>query len=255
MKMLKKVPTVRTSYTPQELIKGFVEAWIDEFGVEPKKESVGVLYAQNCLETGSTHDMWNNNIGNVKAYDDPAQTIEYCALSGVWEIVNGKRVTLTPDDPGSWFRSFPTLKDGLKFHLNFLKNKRYKVAWAAVEAGDPANFSHLLRQQGYYTAPESDYTKAVNAYFKKYMVANMFENALTEIKGPAVVAEPEVKPDVPVEHLTVEPILPDTARTLEPAPAPVEPLKVKWWQKLIDLFVKYNVMNLVLDFVTKRLKK
>lgn len=177
--MLKKMETVKTTCSKSELIKGFVDGWIKQFNQIPSKESIGVLYAQNSLETGGTKYMWNWNIGNVKAVDKPGETVEYCVLNNVWEIINGKRIILSPNDPGSWFRSFPTLADGVAHHFNFLKNNRYKNAWTAVESGNPAAFAHLLKIAGYYTASETDYIKLMNSFFNSYMKSNDYENAIS----------------------------------------------------------------------------
>lgn len=180
------VPTTRTSYNGQQMIEGFVRGWFKQFGALPKKECIGVIWSQNALETGSTTSMWNNNIGNVKFVpsknpdDDNGKT--YMMLANVWEIINGQRVTFQPPNPATWFRAFPTLEDGVAFHLDFLKNHRYKAAWAAVEAGSPAQFAHLLKMAGYYTAPEADYTKAMNAYFKKFMSDPTFDKVIAALQ-------------------------------------------------------------------------
>jgi len=180
------VPTTRTSYNGQQMIEGFVRGWFKQFGTLPKKECIGVIWSQNALETGSTTSMWNNNIGNVKFVpsknpdDDNGKT--YMMLANVWEIINGQRVTFQPPNPATWFRAFPTLEDGVAFHLDFLKNHRYKAAWAAVEAGSPAQFAHLLKVAGYYTAPESDYTNAMNAYFKKFMNDPTFDKVIAALQ-------------------------------------------------------------------------
>lgn len=180
---VKCVPAVRTKYTQQELIRGFVNGWYKQFKEIPKKESIGVLIAQNNLETGLSASMWNNNIGNVKyilSYSD--QNIEYTMLNNVWEIVGGVKQTFQPPSPQTWFRSFPTLADGISFHLDFLKNHRYKSSWSAVLSGDPALFCHLLKVMGYYTAPESDYIRSVSYFFKKFLEDKEFESAVEELK-------------------------------------------------------------------------
>jgi hypothetical protein len=180
------VPTTRTSYNGQQMIEGFVRGWFKQFGVLPKKEAVGVIWSQNALETGSTTSMWNNNIGNVKfvpsSNPDNDNSVTYMMLANVWEIIHGQKVIFQPPNPATWFRAFPTLEDGVAFHLDFLKNHRYRAAWAAVEAGDPAQFAHLLKVAGYYTAPESDYTKAMNAYFKKFMNDPTFDNVVAALQ-------------------------------------------------------------------------
>lgn len=176
--VLKRVPTVRTFCTEEELIKGFVDGWIKSFNKIPSKESIGVLYAQNALETGATKYMWNYNIGNVKAKDIPGQVVEYCVLNNVWEIINGKKIILSPESPGSWFLSFRTLADGVSHHISFLRNNRYNKAWEAVENGNPAAFVSKLKKLGYFTASEADYIKLMNFYFNKYMKSNHYELAI-----------------------------------------------------------------------------
>jgi hypothetical protein len=178
------VPATRTTYTPSQLVNGLVEGWFKLFKTIPKKESIGVLFAQNAIETGLSKSMWNNNIGNIKYISNPTDppTVKYCMLSNIWEIVNGKRVVFQPPHPATWFRAFDTLADGVEYHLNFLKNKRYKVAWSAVESGSVKDFAHLLKVQGYYTAPEADYVKGMNYYFNSYMKSKDYESAIKSLQ-------------------------------------------------------------------------
>lgn len=179
------VPTVRTTYTQQQMIEGFVRGWVQQFGFIPSKASIGVLYAQDALETGSTTSMWNNNIGNVKYI--PTAGDEgwfYMMLANVWEIVNGQKVVFQPPNPATWFRAFTTLADGVAFQLDFLKNHRYKAAWTAVESGNPAAFAHLLKLAGYYTAPEADYVRLMNYYFTKYMNDYTYETVVATMVSP-----------------------------------------------------------------------
>lgn len=236
------VPTVKTSYTLDQLIGGLVDGWNKQFGKFPSKESIGVLYAQNALETGGTVSMWNNNIGNVKYVPSANQANDegkfYMMLANVWEIVNGKKVIFQPPHQATWFRAFPTLADGIAFHLDFLKNHRYKKAWSAVESGNPAAFAHLLRIAGYYTAPESDYVRLMNGYFNQYMKTNIFEQAIIKFKTPIVINIP--KP-VPIPNLNNIPVI------IEPIQIPIEPIliidpivpapiKLSIWQKIQRIF-------------------
>jgi hypothetical protein len=181
--MLKRVATVRTNFKVEDFIKSLIKAWYQIYKVPPVKAQIAVIYAQWGLETGLGTFCWNNNIGNVKAHDIPGVVVEYCALSGVWEIINGRRITLKPEDPGAWFRSFPTLDLGVASHLDLLRNKRYKIAWSAVEQGNPILFARLLKQQGYYTAPEADYSRAMQYYFMKFVKSNMFERVIDSFDG------------------------------------------------------------------------
>lgn len=181
--MLKKVPTVKTFFTQKEFVMGLILAWFDIYQNYPKKEQIAVIYSQWALETGKGNYCWNYNLGNIKAVDSPNQIIEYIALNGVWEIINGKKIIIPPENPGAWFRSFNTLTDGIVFHINFLKNKRYKKAWEAVELGQPAEFSRRLKAAWYYTAPEADYTKLLTSYFNQFMKDKLFESIMEELNS------------------------------------------------------------------------
>lgn len=183
----KLVPTTRTTCTSDQLIEGLVAGWIKEFKIIPTKESIGVLYAQNALETGGTVSMWNYNLGNVKFIPNNNSELDngknYMMLANVWEIVNGQKIIYQPPSRATWFRAFDTLEDGVAYHLDFLKNRRYKNAWTAIESGNPAAFAHLLKIAGYYTAPEADYIKLMNFYFNKYMKSSTYENAVSKIQA------------------------------------------------------------------------
>lgn len=207
--MLIRVPTVRTNFSKVDFVKSLIKAWGRTYNVAPTKMQIAVIFAQWALETGSGTYCWNNNVGNVKAVDSPNATIEYCALNGVWEIVNGKKVILSPENPGAWFRSFKTLDEGVEFHMALLRNRRYKIAWSAVEQGDPALFAKLLKQQGYYTAPEADYVRAMNYHFLRFMTDTLFENALQQVATEIypIPAPPEYKPVDIITHTVQEDIV------------------------------------------------
>ena len=237
---LKKVDTIQTKYSQQDLCFAIISAWKTLFGKYPIKASVGVIIAQSGIETGGGTYCWNNNFGNVKAKDIPGQVIEYCALRGVWEIINGKKVMIPETNPGAWFRSFPTLSDGVKFHLALLKTGRYASSWAAIETGDVAMFATLLKQKGYYTAPVQDYINGMNRYFLPYMKSLDYEKALSQIK-PAPPLEPWVYVDdaplPPLEELVILP---------EPDPEPPTPFVID----NEDLFDKMRkVFNSVLQWL------
>ena len=145
-------------------------------------------------------------------------------LANTWEIVNGKKVIFQPPHPATWFRSFHTLGDGVAHHLDFLRNKRYKQSWSAVEAGDPAGFAHLLKVAGYYTASEADYIKLMKYYFNKFMKETTFEDAVANLvpEEPTLPTDPNVNIEVPSDR-----------KPLPPSPIFSSPLEyiTKWFKK------------------------
>lgn len=190
--MLKQVPTIKTPVAVPDLVKSFIKFWQKTYNVLPTKETVLTMVAQFCHESGTGSHVYNYNLCNIKARDKANATVEYMALKGVWEIVNGKRVEVPPTNPSSWFRSFPTLDAGAEFYCNFLRNSnRYKLAWKQVEAGNPTQFAHELRVAGFYTDFEEKYTKGVMAHYNKWMndksVQDVFDSMQPkpESKSPA----------------------------------------------------------------------
>jgi hypothetical protein len=230
----KLVPTVRTQYTQYELVKALVEAWKEMFGVLPNKKQVGVIWAQNALETGQSAAMWGNNWGNLKYSGDPAKDsddILYQMLSNTWEIENGKKIIYQPPHRATWFRAFPTLREGVIDHLKLLKERRYKSAWPAIEAGDPILFVKKIREMGYFTASLEDYTKAEIFYFNKYMNADFFEKAIKDLCAPEIVP---VLPDRPIIRPSVD--LPKVEDKEIPDDGPLQLTK---WQKAVDFLTSW----------------
>ena len=172
------VPTIRTICTDDELCRSLIIAWQKLFNVIPSKRSICIVMAQHIIETGN-NDCWNWNICNVK-YVVANGNVDYCALNGVFEIVNGVRIELPSTNPGAWFRSFSTLDDGVSFYLQFISGKRYQQSWQAVMQGNPSLFAHLLKLQGYYTANETTYTNELVYEFNHFMNTGIFERALAE---------------------------------------------------------------------------
>lgn len=82
------------------------------------------------------------------------------------EIIGGREVWFDPPHPQTRFRAYDSLDDGVSDYLATLR-KRFDRAWAEVEAGDPADFAHVLHEQHYYTASEPLYTRALLAWYHK----------------------------------------------------------------------------------------
>ncbi len=188
------VPTIRTTCTTQELCKAIMEGWYNLFGaILPSKSTVGIFISQIGLETGGQYNQWNWNLGNIK-YVSSNGDEPYIALNGVWEIINGQKVMIPVTDPGAWFRSFPTLNDGITFYLNFLKNGRYSQAFIAATQGDLSAFAHQLRIAGYYTASEESYLNGMMGYYNLYNNSGNYENAIAEFHGNVINFPPDYQP-------------------------------------------------------------
>lgn len=175
------VPTVRTTPTTPQFIHALAGTW-----PEVIQKQAAVIWAQWALETGTGKFCCNWNLGNVKHVKGDGY--DYMALKGVWEIVNGKRIELPPENPGSWFRALPSLDEGMHDHIALIRDKRFRAAWPAVLAGDPIGFARILKEQRYYTASLESYSALMAANFNAFMRATASDVPITD-----TIAEQEIK--------------------------------------------------------------
>ncbi len=160
--MATRYDPTRTPLDPSSVRAALTAAWAVKFGQAPPMNAVAVLLSQVTLETG-LKACWNWNLGNVKA----AKGQDYTELAGVWEVIDGKRVDLPKGAPGTQFRAFASLQDGVRAYLDVLYH-RFSKSWPAVLTGDPGRFAELLRAQGYYTAPLDHYRAGMLRLFDLY---------------------------------------------------------------------------------------
>lgn len=151
--------------TPQKMTLSFVdvrESFIIAYqklhnNVYPSKESLAILLSQSALETGNWKSIWNYNFGNIKRIKDKTFTMFRCS-----EIINGKEIFFNPPHIQTHFLAHKDIQEGADFHINFLKNRtRYQKAWQCIINGNVKDYSHELKQAGYYTASEELYNKGL----------------------------------------------------------------------------------------------
>lgn len=168
--MGKRVNRTQTDVSEMQMAQAIIAAWKDLFGVEPNKEQVAMLLAQNALETGHRKQMWNFNVGNITTdgkgaydfYDD--LTTDEQIKPGVWEKKNLK------------YRAYPSLIEGVKDYLHILSTRHAK-AWSNILHPNPTAFSKALKQSGYYTANEAGYTKSMTGLYNKFSKSDSYEKA------------------------------------------------------------------------------
>ncbi len=196
------VPTVRTTPTLREFATALLAVW-----PEATKGGAGVLWAQYASETGDGLHCYGWNLANVKWTKGCG--LDYQALHGVWEIINGQRVEIPPDNPGSWFRVYPSLEEGMASFVDSKRRGQWRSTWPFVEAVDPDGYARELRRMFYYTAPVETYVASMKAKLAKWMASDAFDSALLALG--------EVPPDAetqPIIHVLHYDEVPDT----EPAP-------------------------------------
>lgn len=199
---MSQVPIQRTPIAMADFARGLLRAWRLETGDLPTKPASGVLWAQYMIETGGSA-CWSFNIGNVKVTQGQVDAgVDWFDLPGTWEIINGKRVVLPEGHPGRRFRAYKSIDDAMVEHLRFLRNKRYKPAWPAVEAGDVMGFARMLKAAGYFTASAEDYGGGMMWHYRRWLSSTVYENARD---GLEMLQAAETQPELPDDD---EPTLP-----------------------------------------------
>lgn len=188
--MPEQIPAVRTVASTEEVLYAIASAWL-RLGIKDDMtlSALRVLVAQWALETGWGASMWCYNLGNAKHSNgdgrdwcffecgeelalasanrlqatDPARVVFRAVYKrGTTDMAS---VRFLGEHPYNAFRAYRTLTAGATDYLAMM-HKRFAPSWPAVIAGDPARFSHAIRQQGYYTADEGSYTRAIVYCYK-----------------------------------------------------------------------------------------
>src|ERR1700690_272250 len=121
--MGQKVKRIKTEVSEPQMAQALINGWKFLFGNAPSKQQIGLLIAQNNLETGHRKSMWNFNVGNITTdgngpfnyYDD--LTTDEQVTPGVWKKKNLK------------YRSYNSLDDGVKDYLKLLSGQKYSEVW------------------------------------------------------------------------------------------------------------------------------
>lgn len=194
------IPAQRTPAKPEDVFQALAKVWTDRLGSAPQRDSILVLCAQWAFETGRGRSMWNWNMGNQKGRpggsDGRSWTFFACNeilsrsaadrnVTNASPRADGKgpdaaitkslpnglqEVWFYPNNPACCFRAYQSLAEGAVDYFDLLR-KRFASAWPAVEAGNPAEFSRLLKQARYYTGDEGQYTRGLVAIFNEYQRA------------------------------------------------------------------------------------
>lgn len=188
----KLYPTVKTTPSPLQFCKSFINVWKSRYGEIPNENSCYVMMAKFGLETGFGVNCYNWNLGNIKKVVNDNHQDGYMQLNGVWEIVNGKKTYYPKEAPQSYFRNYPTLDAGMNGYFDLVSSPRYAKAFIELKNGNPEAYSKALKAAGYYTAPEPQYTAMMKGMFNKYKNENHFQIALNSLNSEQQIPkEPE----------------------------------------------------------------
>ena len=165
-----QVAPVRTSFSTNQLVPAFVEAWKKLIGSDPAPTQIAMLLSHNALETGgfTTKAMFNYNIGNiVKTTQD---NYDYFVHP---DSYHGKKFM-------SKFRSYDSLTDGVYDYLKLLK-KGYPQAFAATNQ-TPKDFAYALvanpKFQYYDATHAKEYAAGMTSLYNQIMKSNNFQQSI-----------------------------------------------------------------------------
>ncbi len=159
------VDATKTIISPLDVGRALRAAWFKLFEHEPANQSVAVLMAQSALETARWKSCYQWNLGNIKPGSKWQGDVFQIRLN---EVIDGKTKWFDPPHPQTNMRAYPSLPDAAADYLWMLR-RRFSASWDPVLRGDPIAFSQALKRQGYYTAPEPPYTKALKSLFGEYL--------------------------------------------------------------------------------------
>jgi len=178
-----ELPDKLTPLTKVDLIEALWMGHLAYFGAPPSKECLWIVAAQVILETGLKY-CHNYNLGNVKSKDGDGFDYQFfgcgeevsLATANAWKAkdpslvkikriyqVNGKDRASVWVDPPHWvsrFRAFHTAEEGALDHVALLA-RRFPYALEAAKRKDIRGYAHALKQAGYYTADEGQYTATI----------------------------------------------------------------------------------------------
>jgi Mannosyl-glycoprotein endo-beta-N-acetylglucosaminidase len=179
-KPAKREPTVvaprTTKLSGSEAKAALTQAWRNVYGEEPNEKTSQILLAQWSLETGRGKAMMNYNFGGIKGAGPSGLTARY----GTHEVENGKTVAITDG-----FRAYESPEEGATDYVRLL-SKRYGSALDAARAGDPQGFVRGLKKNGYFTAPEAQYSAAITSLTNR--AATLGADAIGDLEGGAATA-------------------------------------------------------------------
>jgi len=199
------IPDELNAASEEEIFHALRVGTEDVCGKQLSFESLAVLLAHSALETGRWKvGLHRWNFGNVKAYPDKLEKDQYFTMFRCGEILNGKQQYFDPPHPQCCFRAFKTREDGIRYHLDFLMNrKRYSKAWQEVLKGNPSAYSHELRVGGYYTANEKLYTATLVRLFGEFAGKKnkLLAYSDAQIENEKKALEPPKAPDLKLKDI------------------------------------------------------
>lgn len=156
-----RVPAILTPLTPQAMRDALRAGHVSWFGYQPTYERLAVGWAQCQLETGRGGAVWNNNVANLKCFQQCQRDHSYA------------RIPVT--DPSAEFAAqaaYPSAVEGAASYWRLI-DLQYGQALPYYDEGDPYSAMFALYNNGeypsFFTAPPEGYARSVSALFTDFV--------------------------------------------------------------------------------------
>lgn len=143
----------RTQLSERQAADALASAWTQVTGEVPNEKTVAMLTAQWSHETAGGRSMLNFNFGGIKGTGPSGLTAAYRTREG--HGATERRIV-------DRFRAYESAEEGAVDYVKLLTG-RYTEAVEAMREGDPAQFVRGLKQKGYFTGSEVQYTRSITA--------------------------------------------------------------------------------------------
>jgi len=174
------VMPVKTELTTEQASALLSSAYQRVTGEAPTAECTALLTAQWAHETGRGGSMYNYNFGGIKGASAEGHSV-LCKTKEGW----GASEVRIKDG----FRAYQTGEAGALDYVSLLE-RRYPEALEAAQRGDSTGMVSALKQGGYFTGNEAQYTKSV-ARIASEILPNSDALAASRAAAPPPIA-PEI---------------------------------------------------------------
>lgn len=140
-----------TVLTKDQAATALARAFKTVTGRDASDKTLTLLTAQWGLETGNGAAMMNYNFGGIKGRGPSGLYTSYKTKEGS----GASEITIVDK-----FRAYASAEEGATDYVRVLRD-RFPKAFEAAQTGEARAFVHALKTEGYFTADEETYTRAI----------------------------------------------------------------------------------------------
>ena len=183
------VEKILTPLSPEKLAEVLKVGYEKAFGEKPDINTLGIGWAQCALENGNGSKIYNNNIGNVRAFKSWIMEHNYYKMTTQERNSSGKYDL----KKGAKWRSYDSPEESAYYYWKIIGSDRHKAALPRFKSGDVEGAMQSLSESTYYTADPEHYSGAVAnrfAYFIKNIAPKIYPQS-SKVKKTNIDAKSE----------------------------------------------------------------